>query len=1112
MTVFSSDYEKELFDELKKIDPKLADIFYSGLVVLYQKKPIQTQISKSFVLKDNNNHKDTQNNIQNINPKILTEENPDRIAQSAHSMRETTNRMLKHPKITQLVSKPPEIAKTKLTKQQGKKQKKEPTQREKLQRLSDPQGGLPDYLQIVDQLVELHKYVTNVSHHGHYPSEEEYNIQIQKFIRLLLHIIRPHYTAISEIDKLIVKANPNESDLEEVEFLIRNTEAYNHFFQTVKESWADVLYRDGKYFKEIPKVIQKGNLCVFPSWPESYYLKQIASKRPALVQKIILEITPPANALDKNPRVLYDFVGAALKMPPELAKSVAEKAIEEEWHKDWSSFSILALELASLMIQLTDAEFDTSLKLCSVLLEATSYDSSISSLLGHVRKDLQSVIDKHSYDEILKNNLPVLYDKDHDAVLDVLICKLVECNHFVNGARNSDKDPNQDYSCMWRRAIEEHEQNSNYDLRSTLVRCIRDVLEKSESYGIENLRKSLRKLCKHNTYIFRRLEIYFYSRHPLEFSDEINQSATKYFAKHDILHEYYYMLKKTFPYLREKTRKELLSMISNGPSFEDYNGTWEEFETRKKYWKIEKLSPIIEYLPDLKEEYNSLVSECGKPEHADFAIYRSASYPVKQTSALTDDMTTEEVIEHIKSYTPQGMFVEEDGSGRKFQELVEKNPGEYSRYVTQLLHCHGLFHFRFLNALYESKDSTEINWDAVLTFCESVITTSHSNDSESLDLTLFYLGNLLRSRLTLEKTSIPFDLRGKVWETLSGSIKLASPDTTWSNNYPNENQDACSIFMNSNIGILVEAVIQYATWCHNELQTKNTTSTKLAPEVKSFFDSVLNAKHKHSVSIHAVLGHHFNVLVKLDKEWSKSNIHLIFNPDTKAGYAAWDAYTFQSIFVDSYDILFNEYMRKIECMSKKTKPSFVALQERFAQQIGLIYLNQLDRSNELFEKFLQKADPHSLEVFLHWIGRVLKDWDDNAPPKMSVHKLLSYEKILSNQNAGWLLLNSFMPKSDRINKLSSVLDQTEGEISPVYFIVSELLGFVREFPLQTMECIEKIVKRPINENILMIQKDLKNIFQEIATLDNEPVKEKMKQIIDFLGSLGHGNDFTDYIN
>lgn len=319
--------------------------------------------------------------------------------------------------------------------------------------------------------------------------------------------------------------------------------------------------------------------------------------------------------------------------------------------------------------------------------------------------------------------------------------------------------------------------------------------------------------------------------------------------------------------------------------------------------------------------------------------------------------------------------------------------------------------------------------------------------------------------------------------------------------------------MNSNIGILVEAVVQYATWCYNGLQTKNTTPTRLAPEVKSFFDSVLNTKHKHIISIHAVLGYHFNVLVEIDKEWSRSNVHLIFNPDTKEGYAAWDAYTFQTIFEDSYNILFNEYMNKIKCMSEKTKPLSVDLQERFAQQIGLIYLDQLDHCDELFERFLQKADPHSLEGFLRWIGTVLKDWDDDMPPKMNVNKLFSYKNILSNQNAGWLFLNNFIPKPDRINKLSSILDQTKGEVTPVYFVVPELLGFVKKFPLQTMECIEKMSKHfLINDNILMIKKDLKNIFQETATSDNEPAKEKMKQVINFLGSLGCGDDFTYYIN
>ena len=129
-------------------------------------------------------------------------------------------------------------------------------------------------------------------------------------------------------------------------------------------------------------------------------------------------------------------------------------------------------------------------------------------------------------------------------------------------------------------------------------------------------------------------------------------------------------------------------------------------------------------------------------------------------------MSISKVIDFIKSYkTPQGIFLEEDGSGRVFKELVEKNPKEYSQHATELLSCHGLFHFRFLDGLSKVKDK-KLDWNSILNFCESVIVTSPSRELKILDLILDYFGDLLQNNLIYNNTTIPFDLRDRVWKIL----------------------------------------------------------------------------------------------------------------------------------------------------------------------------------------------------------------------------------------------------------------------------------------------------------------------------------------------------------
>lgn len=1082
---YSSDDEKKLFDELVRIDPKLGDIYYSGLVVLHQKLPPQTQILENPLT---SNVTDEASNTPKPHCQNFIE-NPDRIAQSAHSMRELlVNIMREHPNI---ISVAPELSfKT------------------KIQKLTDPQTGLPDHLlSTIEQLHDLHEWFLGVCHHGRYPSEQKYLEKVMKFTRFLRLILAPHYEAIQEIDVLIKKQIPERNDLEKLEFLMsQNTQSYRYFFVHAKGNWLKVLYEDGKYFKDVPEVDQDASLFQFRPWPESQYLEQVASEQPDLVQKIILDIPTPRKKVEKNFLVLGNFVGAALQMPPELGKVIAEKAIRERWHDDLHSLFVVG-KLVELMTKLSEKEFHVALKVCNALLFVES-DPEPSQRSDSVQR-IKSIIGGYAYEKILKEEIPTLYRKDPDKVLRMLIVKLTKAIRLIN-KENLESNQDQDHSYMWRPAVEEHEQNPSYDIRSQLVGGIRRVLEESEGRGINNLLISLSILAKHNYNIFRRLEIYFYGRHPREFSDEINLLVIKYFDKICVIHEYYHMLKNSFPHLQTEVRGNLLGLVLDGPPRDRFEGTEEEFLIYQNRWKINKLSPIIEYLPALKEEYDSLVTQYGRSPHADFVRY-PASYHVTYVSDLSDEMTVSEVMEFIQSYKiPQGTYLEEDGSGRKFRKLVEDNPEEYSTHAIKLLSCHGLFQFEFLNGLAQVDDK-KLDWGSIMAFCECTIVTSPSKDDRILNLILDYFGDLLRKNLFYDEIGIPFDLRDKVWRILSRAIEIASSDAPWSQVYPNDKWDSHNISINSTIGKLEHALMQYATWCYHGLESEGLVLNQLVPEVKSLLDSKL--KWQHSISTHAVLGYHFYNLVKLDEAWAKSSISLIFTHDERYnefGHAAWDAYIFQETYPTSFDALFDEYVYRISYHNQRISP-LDNLHERFAHQIGLIYLNSLDRSDELFEIFLEKSDPKLLENFFEWIGSELRDWRENAPPKMDVFKLLSYTKVKSNPNAGWLFLNRLMPKSERIVILHSILDEIKEKISPTWEIVEELGTFAEEYPTETIECVNKIIRHTYAaDEMYLIRKTLENIFQSILETGHESAIMKMRETVNFLGSLGY-DDFRRFL-
>jgi len=1098
MAIFSSDDEKKVFEELTKIDSQLGKIYYSGLVVLHQKNIPQTQVSESPFSETTSDEENSEDSPDPF-PENFIEENPDRIAQSAHSMRETLNVTLRNPKIISSASNLP--FKT------------------KVQKITDPQTKLPDYLQFTyRELTDLHAWFTNVSHHGYNPSEQEYLTKVEQFTSLMRHILIPHYEVIEGIDDLLEKSTPTKEDLGKLEFLMsKNTQSYNYFFTNAKSNWLDVLANDEKYFKNIPSVIKKDNSLSFPFWPESYYLDQIAAEKPELVQKIISKTQIPKDKFEKNSTVLQSFVSAAIKMPPKFGKIIAKKAIDEKWY-DVTSISILARSLAELMIKLVEEEFQTSLELCDFLLDVTLVDSGIPNILDPdvPRKELRSFIDRYGYEEILEKNIPVLIEKDHNAVIQILAKKLSKANFLASKTyEKPEKDPNQDISFVWRPAIEDHEQNSNYDLRSLLVTGIRKALEKAESADISNLKQSLNILAEHNYYIFRRLELYFYARHPSEFVKEVNRLSIEDFEKSSFRHEYYHMLKNCYSYLQNENKDELLKIISNGPDFDKFRGNEDEFEIYKKHWRIEKLSPIIEYLPDLQDEYDSLVKKYGKSNLTEFVTYHESFFQETYPSDLSENMTVEQVIEFLKSYKiPKGIFLEEDGTGIKFKELVEKNPEEYSKHANELLGCHGLFHYRFLDGLSKIKDK-ELDWNTILSFLESIIIESPSREIKILDSVLDYCGDLLQNNLIHSTTAIPFTLRNRVWKILEKAIEIAPPDTIWSENYPDKNWDAMGISINSSVGRIGHAIMQYAVWCYHGLKSSESAPTELVSEVKSLLNSLLNLEHEQSISIHAVLGYHFYNLLALDEKWAKSQIPSIFvhdEPYMKAGNAAWDAYTFQQIYQKSFYALFDEYIYRIEHSPKRTESSLNDPQKRFAQQVGLVYLHSLDKSDELLEAFLEKADPQLLEDCIEWIGRTLKKWEDDKPPKMDVSKLISYSKIKSHPSAGWLFLNPLMANQERISLLNSILDETKGKISPIYWIPEELELFAKDYPLETIECVGKIINHyQTSGEMYHMLKHFENIFQSIFETKHELAIEKMNQIINFMGSLGY-DDFRRFLS
>jgi hypothetical protein len=173
--------DKQIFHSLDKLQPGLSKRYLGALYVLQNKR------------------------------------NPDRIFQSAHSIRQ----MLAI--ISRLSGTPRESA----DKETGEGFKK------KVMKVIDPYAGPPKaFQQAYDRLNSLNQWFVGRSHHPlEGPTEEEYNQKLNELRTILLEFFKPYFEIVDEIDKLIIKDPPTEDDMIKLKGLIKYYQLYWYFFR-----------------------------------------------------------------------------------------------------------------------------------------------------------------------------------------------------------------------------------------------------------------------------------------------------------------------------------------------------------------------------------------------------------------------------------------------------------------------------------------------------------------------------------------------------------------------------------------------------------------------------------------------------------------------------------------------------------------------------------------------------------------------------------------------------------------------------------------------------------------------------------------------------------------
>jgi hypothetical protein len=802
---------------------------------------------------------------------------------------------------------------------------------------------------------------------------------------------------------------PTNRQLDQAIPLLSSPQHEAYFFARLENPhWIGALSERG-VFTHPRKVEQvKGGGVRFPAWPPGHYLARMAEKAPDEVAAIFAAIQTD------NPSVIADVLKGASQMPPDVAASLVP-TISSAARKGtlWNHFE----DASDLCVQLAEGDqFDAALTLADALF-APRFDKTQERPILRV---------EYWYNEGLKQVVPVLARKKPHGFLPRLCDWLMAC---VEAKKGLDAD----YSYLWRPAVEEHEQNPDYDLAGVMVGFVRQGLETAIRSGSLPLQAAIEIIERYPHIIFERTKLHVLGEFADENSELVRQTMLnrEFFDNYHYKHEYAMLVGRRLDLLLSNERMEWFSWIDAGPDMSDLalskkNLGRDELPEEDRLhwvhqWQLEKLHWVRTHLDETRRNYyEKLVAQYGEPELADMHVRVSSGWVANESPMTLEQftaMTFEQVVGAVSKWRPEKsrfMGPSMTGLGSTFEQYVGTDPAAFSPKARILVDRPAIFVRGFINKMAEAVDAgSAIDLHAVLDLCDWVIgrpvqeRTTFRQEGEPLadenwQWTRDQISRFVENVCKAESGGIPRyaldGLRQRMWQ-LTASLCLDRAESYIVHDVSKEDprlHDFLDIAINSPRGKAVEAAVEYGRWVAKHVKQFEGKLEVVPggfdamPEVREMLEWQI-APENRSFEALAILGSRVGLIYWIDKKWLSENAERLFSledieggPAVAHGWAAWNAFLIWTTpHIEFYRIFKSQFAYAVEHAAK------VKLKERNPRQpmhhLGehLLILHGrgqvgLDDDERLLRRFIESANSEVRRHAIEFVGRTL-DRDDKIP-------------------------------------------------------------------------------------------------------------------------------------
>ncbi|TKJ41197.1 hypothetical protein CEE37_05900 [candidate division LCP-89 bacterium B3_LCP] len=906
------------------------------------------------------------------------------------------------------------------------------------------------------------------------------------------------------------------------------------------------------FFKNPPSSIhheEEGTIS-FPIWAESRYLSRMAEHDPKTVLNIILQIPETDNA-----RVHEDLIDAVIKMPANLA--VELKDMVKEWAQD--PYLLLPKKIGTLISHLAqggqaEAALELASSILGILPDPETDEKRKEDEYFRPSPEPRARIRPLTYEKIIERNFPDLVKATGIPALS-LLCGLLE--NYVQYSRRTEEDKGpQDYSYIWRPAIEEHSQNHKYGLKSILVKGVRDTADQVIALGKADTQEVVRQLESHNWYIFKRISLYILFRYNEQNLDLIAGYLTNktLFEEPHARHEYVLLVQKYFDKLSNEQQLMIFGWIDSGPDVDAYRNnpnpitgekpTDEQVAIFTENWKLRRYTWIRAHLSGEKlQRCEELIKKYGEPEFPDLPSQQvSWAGPTSpKTTEELQKMLVPDIVEYLKTWEHTGKDMEPSpiGLGRSLSPVISQDPSKFAAEAELFKELDPTYVRHFLEGLHEGlKQGKSYEWESVLDLCLWAV----KQPREIPDKKVEYLeadphygwarkstAQFLGAGFNDGPGCIPFDKREVVWEILEKITKDTDPTPDVESNW---SSGPSSLSINSTRGEAMHSVIRYALWVARNIHKMPNGDERLKrgfdeiTEVRNVLEKHLDTNEEKSLAIRSVYGQWLPWLVKLDQKWLLENLNMILPMgDKELEYfdVAWMTYvTHNRAYDPVFDILQDRYIQAVDRLGEERErdDEYNEYERSLARHIMELYWRgRIDNSGSkgLLSKFWEKANRnvrgHAVEVIGNW----LKDAKDDIPEEVLDRLQSLWEGRLAiakgaedkdqykpeMKEFGWWFASGQFEDDWAFAQLKEAV-KLAGRLDVDFLVVKHLVELVKTYPKKAIECLHTMIEAD-NEgwSILGSEKEAEIILKAAMESTDSSASQAAEDLIHYLGSRGY---------